>query len=107
MMSDDFVRRNSADQDKRLDADKVQVGGLDVHRLRVAHPPLMVLVDQSNPLEIYIGEAAPGSLPSAPVWRIKKLLTVGPQKGIVFANGSADYTNIWEERHLLIYPEPL
>lgn len=106
-MSDDFVRRNTADQDKKLDADKLSRDGLDIFRPRTALAPQAVLVDQSNPMEIYIGEAAPDALTSAPVWRIKKLLTVGPQKGIVYANGNADYINIWDERHTLVYPEPL
>lgn len=34
-MSDGFTRRNSADQDKKLDAEALSVGGLDVFRPRV------------------------------------------------------------------------
>lgn len=102
-MSEDFVRQNTADQDKRLDADKLERAGLEIFRLRTTPAPMVVLVDETIPTSIYIGEALPGSTTAQAVWRIRKVLTVGAQKGIVFADGNADYDNVWDNRQSLTY----
>lgn len=57
-------------------------------------------VDASN---AYLGYAPPGSLTSAAVWAIEKLVFAGGGVTITWANGSASATNIWDNRASLPY----
>lgn len=51
----------------------------------------------TNP--IYIGEAPPGTPTSSALWRIKKLEYSGSLvTGTVWANGSADFDKVWDNR---------
>lgn len=102
-MSDDFVRQNSADQDKKLDAEKLRVNGLDVYRLRTTSGPMAVRLDQADAATLYVGEALPGASPADPVWRIRKLLTTGAETAILYANGDSAFTNIWDNRASFTY----
>jgi len=103
MTSDGFYRHNSADQEKKLDADLVQTDGLVLYRLRNVHPPMSVIVDETDPNSIYVGEAEPGADQNLPVWRIKQILTTGTMRNILYANGNAAYTNVWADRATLTY----
>jgi hypothetical protein len=101
-MSDDFTRRNSADQEKKLDAEKMVLQGLDIYRQRVALAPNALrfrVVGNAT----YIGEAPPGTLDSSPAWRIKKILTSGSDFDILWANGTSDFLNIWNNWNSLTY----
>ena len=102
-MTDGFFRRNSADQEKKLDADLVHVDGLDVFRLRTVAPPSKVIVDDVSATVTYVGEAVVGAAEADPVWRIKKLLTSGTVLSILYPNGSANYEFIWANRASLSY----
>lgn len=50
----------------------------------------------------YVGEAAPGTATSEARWRIKQLEyddgISKPPTGIVWADGTADFTKEWDER---------
>ena len=61
-------------------------------------------VDFINDNLLYVGEARAGSLTSAAVWQIRKV-TIGTDGDIeeIFADGSADYTKIWDNRTSLTY----
>ena len=50
----------------------------------------------------YVGEASPGSLESASVWRIKK---IDESSGIsvTWADGNTYYDNVWNDRSGLSY----
>lgn len=62
------------------------------------------LIDSTNNDSImYIGEAAPGSLTSAAVWRIKKVTFVAEDTSITWASGSAAFDKIWDNRLALSY----
>lgn len=61
------------------------------------------VIDQVGTDTMYIGEAAPGSLPSASVWRIKKVFSVGDDITITWAGGSAALDKIWDNRLALSY----
>lgn len=52
----------------------------------------------------YIGEALPGTLESAPSWRIKRL-TLGLDDDVVteWADGNANFDNVWNDRASLSY----
>jgi hypothetical protein len=47
----------------------------------------------------YVGEAAPGTLDSAPAWRIKRL-TLGADDDVTteWADGNANFDNAWSDR---------
>ena len=53
---------------------------------------------------LYRGEAAPGASETAAVWKIKRVEFL-PDGDVVtkFANGNADYTNVWTDRATLTY----
>ena len=47
----------------------------------------------------FVGEAAPGSLRTAAVWRIKRIYELADnQIEIIYANGSADFDKVWDDR---------
>ena len=51
----------------------------------------------------YEGWAEPGSLNSAPVWRIRKTTFVGDDSTEQWADGNDNYDNIWDSRASLTY----
>lgn len=51
----------------------------------------------------YIGEAAFGTQPSDPFWRIYSLNYNGSDFNIRFANGDDSFSNIWNDRATYIY----
>jgi hypothetical protein len=76
-------------------------------------PVTKSLVDEAGGGVIYVGQAAPGSLLADPVWRIKKLTTVGTvttTEWAVVVAGDADagdqlagFHHIWDGRAGLTY----
>lgn len=62
----------------------------------------LLLLDESASPITYIGLAALGSDTSQAVWQIKKIdETSGIE--ITFADGNADFDNIWDNRASLTY----
>lgn len=59
---------------------------------------------ENNDTVIYIGEANPGSLSSAAVWRMKRL-TLNAEGDVTeeWADGDANFDNIWDNRLSLSY----
>lgn len=51
----------------------------------------------------YIGKAVVGSSESSAVWRIKRLVETGPDMAITFADGDANFNNIWNDRLTITY----
>jgi hypothetical protein len=52
----------------------------------------------------YVGKAVPGVSSSSASWQIRKLVSdASGSLDIYYANGSADYTNIWNNRTSLSY----
>jgi hypothetical protein len=96
-MSNSFFRRNSADQDKKLDTEVVVVEGLDVHRLRVQPlaPSYTLRLNDTGTGTVYVGEAPIGSAEGDSVWRIKKVLTVGSDMSILWADGNELFNKAW------------
>lgn len=54
---------------------------------------------------IFIGEAAPGSLSSAAVWRIKSITwdVNNNATSVTWADGNTNFDNIWDNRAILSY----
>lgn len=71
-------------------------------RLLGVDADLTVLVDEVSATLSYIGKAIPGSLTSAPLWQIKRL---DETTGMIttFADGNAEFDNIWDDRASLSY----
>ena len=102
-MSDDFVRQNSADADKKLDAEKVQVQGLDVFRLRMQMADYSLLLDDAGSGVTYVGMAVPGSATSSAVWKIKKITITGADLSVMWADSNTNFDNVWDDRLGLTY----
>lgn len=62
-----------------------------------------VLVDDNTTTITYVGEAPSASLESSPVWRIKRLETVGTVLKITWADGNQFFDNDWSNRTSLTY----
>ena len=61
------------------------------------------LIDEDGTF-VYIGEAVPGTSPSSSGWRIKRVdQTNEPDVEIIYANGSADFNFIWDNRATYAY----
>ncbi len=53
---------------------------------------------------LYRGEAAPGSIESDPVWRIRKIaISLDGDVSEEWADGNANFDNVWADRLTLIY----
>lgn len=63
-----------------------------------------VRFDQVSSTLSYSGKAAPGSLPSSPVWQIKRVVITGSDIVADFADGDALFDNVWDDRVSLSYP---
>lgn len=61
-------------------------------------------VDFINDNLLYRGEAVPGTLESAPVWRMRRI-TIGADNDVTeeFADGDSNFDNIWDDRLGLTY----
>lgn len=60
------------------------------------------IIDDVSPIT-YIGKAQAGSAKSGAVWQIKKMVETGPDLEITFADGNANFDNIWDNRASLTY----
>ena len=51
----------------------------------------------------YIGDAKPATATSAATWRIKRMVETGPDLEILWADGDANFDNVWDDRAGLSY----
>lgn len=62
------------------------------------------IYDEVNTTLAYLGLAAPGTATSAALWLIQKLdLGPGSSLAISFADGNAEFDNVWDNRASLVY----
>jgi len=61
------------------------------------------VIDSTNANNVYVGLAVVGSSQAGAVWQIQKIVTAGTIITILYANGNAGYTNIWNNRAGLTY----
>lgn len=104
-MNNGFVRRSAADLDKRVDTEFLVVDGIQVYRLRTQAQPAVrhLLFDDAGDNTFYIGRAVPGTATTTAAWEIRKLLTLGNNVEILWADGDGNYDNIWDNRASLSY----
>ncbi len=62
-----------------------------------------IRVDDASASVTYVGEASLGASETAPIWRIKKLETVGSVFKITWADGNQAFDNTWSDRSSLTY----
>lgn len=65
--------------------------------------PYATRVDEVSGGITYIGEADPGESASDATWRIKRLTETGPDIVIAWADGNANFDNVWNDRLGLSY----
>lgn len=65
--------------------------------------PLAARIDEESASVTYQGWAKMGSSPRDPVWRIRKITTSGTETIITWANGNANFDNIWDQRANITY----
>lgn len=51
----------------------------------------------------YIGDALPSTATDAATWRIKRMVETGPDLVILWADGDANFDNVWTARAGLSY----
>jgi hypothetical protein len=65
--------------------------------------PYDIETDLSVPGVVYVGQADPGSSTSAAVWRVKKITESLGGTSIDWADGDAEFDNVWDDRDTLTY----
>jgi hypothetical protein len=74
---------------------------IDDHILKALEKQIKAHSSDSN--ITYVGEAEPGSVTSAPVWRIKEIVETGDDISIQWADGNGDFDKIFDNRESLTY----
>lgn len=64
---------------------------------------LALRLDDASATVSYVGESAMGVSESAAFWRIKRLTTTGSILDIKWADGNAEFDNVWTNRASLSY----
>ena len=64
---------------------------------------LKTLIDAFSDTVTYIGKSAPNSSTSSAVWLIKKITESGTVTTIAYADGDANFNNVWDNRTSLTY----
>ena len=87
---------------------EVPVQGLTDTELRASAVPTSTAeyatqLDDNGAGTTYVGTALPGSSTAAAVWKIKRLAASGADLSITFADGDADFDNVWDNRAALAY----
>ena len=65
--------------------------------------PLTKRLDTVSDSTMYKGEAAAGSLESAAVWRISKIVIISDDITETYADGNTNFDNTWSDRLTLTY----
>jgi len=85
--------------DLGIDAIDTRVDALEAESMFV--PALQF--DYIDDTTFYRGEAVPGTATSAALWRVQRITITGDDLVIEWADGSANFTKIWDDRLSLTY----
>ncbi len=80
--------------------DVYSAGALNVN---TAGATLATRTDDAGSGITYVGKAAVGSVTSDAVWQIQRLTETTGDLVVQFADGNADFDNIWDNRASLSY----
>lgn len=61
-----------------------------------------IVVDEASATITYVGKALPGTSSASSLWQIQKIDTTGDLT-ITWADGNADFDNVWDDRIGLSY----
>lgn len=76
----------------------------DGRRLKwVQSVPSKLIIDDTDPDNIYVGETLPGLGTDVAYWRIRKIITSGSIISILFATGKDSFESVWDNRAALSY----
>lgn len=64
---------------------------------------LALQLDEASASVTYVGNATPGSVTSSAVWQVKKITITGADIAITWADGDAEFDNVWDDRATLTY----
>ncbi len=64
---------------------------------------LVVNIDDVGSGVCYVGKAAPGTATSAASWQVFRLTEASGDLTMVWADGDADFNNVWDDRASLSY----
>ncbi len=68
-----------------------------------SHSSTVTLIDEVSDTVMYIGIANSGDLTSDANWQIKKITKTGDITSIKYADGTADFVNVWDDRASYTY----
>jgi hypothetical protein len=81
----------------------LEVTNTNGERLIAANPtPYGVRLDEASSTITYVGQAVPGSATSSAVWAIKRLDSTSGLI-VLWADGNANFDNVWDSRAGLSY----
>lgn len=61
------------------------------------------IIDESTAGTTYIGFAVPGTATSAASWQIQRVVEASSITTVTYADGNANYDNVWDNRASLSY----
>lgn len=91
---------NMADVATRMSLFMANTDGSSVY---ATPAPFAVRVDEASPTVTYAGFAAVGTATADPLWRIKKITDSSGDVTVEWADGDANFNNIWDNRASLTY----
>lgn len=68
-----------------------------------ARADLQVVLDEVSDTLLYVGQAVAGVETPAAAWRIRRVSTVGVVTTVAYADGDANFDNVWDNRASLSY----
>jgi hypothetical protein len=80
--------------------------GYDAYRsgaLETIDSALATQLDEASATVTYVGKALPGTATSAALWRVFRMTETGGDLSIEYADGDANFDNVWDNRASLSY----
>lgn len=73
------------------------------YKTDIIPPGLAMQIDEVDSTTTYLGLAKTGVATSDARWQIRKITVSGTVTSFTWANGTADYNNVWDNRTGLTY----
>ena len=102
-MTERYVTRESDGTTVDIKAAVAEEFDTNSNAKRIISTPMATKIDESDSTTTYVGEAVVGTAGSSAKWRIKKMVKTGTVTEILWADGNANYDNVWDNRTSLSY----
>jgi hypothetical protein len=96
------------EHDAEYGTKKVSLWGYDesidppvLKRMRIDDVDYTMILDQTDPNNIYQAWATPGTLTSEAKWKIRRINTTGGVKTMAYSDGNTNFDNVFENRGIL------